>query len=147
MIQELVLLSAKLRENKSVRYIHDALDNLPVSITCEIDQKGNFKQFIVSEDKKETVAEAITSKKGKARLLLDKPEEVLEYGDKAKAKHKLFMEKLKLYSQLPTLSPVDAFYSKNKTKGVQEARKVFPKQIDEKKRNGNIAFKITDEKK
>lgn len=145
MIQELVALSAKLRENKSVRYIHDALDNVPVSITCEIDRKGNFKQFIVSEDKKETVAEAITSKKGKARLLLDKPEEVLEYGDKAK--HKLFMEKLKLYHQLPTLAPVDAFYSKNKTRGVQEARKVFPKQIDEKKRTGNIAFKINDEKK
>lgn len=147
MIQELVYLSEKLRENKSVNYLHDALDNVSVSITCEIDRKGNFKQFIVSEDKKETVAEALTSKKGKARLLLDKPEEVLEYGEKAKSKHKLFIEKLKEYSQLPTLSPIDAFYFKNKTKGFHEACKVFPKQIDEKKRTGNIAFKLSDEKK
>jgi len=147
MIQELVSLSGKLRENKSVRYIHDALDNVPISITCEIDRRGNFKQFIVSGDKKDSIAETLTSKKGKARLLVDKPEEVLDYGDKAKAKHKLFREKLKEYSLLSTLSPVVAFYNTNKTKGVQAARKAFPKQVEEKLRSGNIAFKLTNDKK
>lgn len=147
MIHELVLLSKKLRETKSVKYVHDALDNIPVSITCEIDRKGKFKQFIASGDKKESVTEALTSKKGKARFLVDKSEEVLGSGKKAKSKHKLFMEKIKKYSQLPTLAPVVAFYSKNKAKGFQEARKVFPKQVDEKLRSGNIAFKLTDEKK
>ena len=147
MIQELVSLSGKLRENKSVLYIDDALDNVPISITCEIDRRGHFKQFVVSGDKKESIAEALTSKKGKARLLVDKPEELLDYGEKAKAKHKLFREKLKDYSHLSRLSPVVAFYSTNKTKGVQAARKAFPKQVEEKLRIGNIAFKLTNDKK
>ena len=147
MIQELVSLSGNLRENKKVQYIHDALDNVPISITCEIDRRGNFKQFIVSGDKKDSIAEALTSKKGKARLLVDKSEELLDYGDKAKAKHKLFREKLKDYSHLSRLSPVVAFYSTNKTKGVQAARKAFPKQVEEKLRFGNIAFKLTNDKK
>ena len=147
MIQELVSLSEKLRDNKSVIYIHDALDNVPITITCEIDVNGSFKQFIVSEEKKESIAESLSSKKGKARLLLDKPEEVLGFGDKAKAKHKLFLEKLKDYSQLPTLSSINAFYFNNKSRGVLEARKCFPKQVDEKQRTGNIAFKLINEKK
>jgi CRISPR-associated protein Csd1 len=147
MIQELVSLSGRLRENRSVRYIHDALDNVPISITCEIDRRGNFKQFIVSGDKKDSIAEALTSKKGKARLLVDKPEELLGYGDKAIAKHKLFRDKLKDFSHLSRVSPVVAFYSTNKTKGVQAARKAFPKQVEEKLRIGNIAFKLTNDKK
>ena len=147
MIQELVSLSGNLRENKSVRYIHDALNNVPISITCEIDRRGNFKQFIVSENKKNSIAEALTSKKGSARLLVDKSEELLDYGDKAKAKHRLFREKLKNYSHLKSLIPIVAFYSTNKTKGVQAARKAFPKQIEEKLRIGNIAFKLTNDKK
>jgi CRISPR-associated protein Csd1 len=147
MISELVSLAERLRENKFVKYVHDALDNVAVSITCEIDTRGKFKQFIVSDDKKESLAEALTSKKGKARLLVDKPEEVLLYGDKAEAKHQLFMEKLKQYSHLSSLSPVVAFMSTNKSNGIQEARKMFPKQVDEKRRIGNIAFKLTNENK
>lgn len=147
MIQELVSLSEKIRENKSVRYIHDALDSVPISITCEINGKGKFKQFIVSEDKKDSIAEALTSKKGKARLLVDKPEEVLEYGKNTKAKHKLFKEKLKIYSHLNALSPVDAFYTANRAQGIQKAHEAFPKQVEEKLRIGNIAFKLTDNNK
>lgn len=147
MINELVALSERLREKKVVRYVHDALDNVPIAITCEIDTKGKFKQFVVSDDKKESLAEALTSKKGKARLLVDKAEEVLKYGDKAAVKHRLFMEKLNQYSHLSSLSPVIAFMSTNKASGIQEARGAFPKQVDEKQRIGNIAFKLTTENK
>ena len=57
MIQELVALSAKLPKEALV---HDALDNVPVSIDCVIDQKGNFKQFVVHE-KQTTLAERIAA--------------------------------------------------------------------------------------
>lgn len=147
MIQELVSLAKRLRDEKRVTYVDDALDTVPVAITCEIDRKGTFKRFIVSADRKETIAEALTSKKGKARLLVDKPEEVLQYGEKAKAKHKLFTERLKDFSQLKLLSPIAAFYGKNRIRGLQAARKAFPKQVEEKLRLGNIAFTLIGEKK
>ena len=85
MIQELVELGERLR-TKIVdgKIFHDALKEETVSIDCVVDKKGNFCEFI-SFEKKTTTAEAITAKKGKARLLLDKPEEVLGFGDKNKA--------------------------------------------------------------
>ncbi|MGB2867110.1 MAG: type I-C CRISPR-associated protein Cas8c/Csd1, partial [Bacteroidota bacterium] len=46
-----------------------------------------------------------------------------------------------------TLVPVLAFYRTNKTKGVNDARKAFPRQVEEKSRTGNIAFKLTDDNK
>ena len=76
--------------------------------------------------RKQTVTEAITAKKGKARLLLDKAEEVLCYGGEAsKRKHELFLEKLEEYRHLAELSPVIAFYRSNKANGVEKALKEF----------------------
>lgn len=147
MIQELVVLAGNLREKKlKGTYVHDALDNVPVSIDLIIDRKGKFKQFIV-HDKVISIAEAITAKKGKARLLVDRAEEVLNYGNGAKAKHQLFLAKLKEYSDLPALSPIIAFYGSNKAIGLQRARTVFPKEVEEKLRGGNISFMLNDDKK
>lgn len=149
MIQELVELSKRVKTSQAKGSLaHDALDNVSVSVDCVIDRKGNFKEFIPhSQDKPLTVAERITAKKGKARLLVDKPEEVLKYGEKADAKHRLFLEKIKLYSHLKELAPVVAFYESNRANGITKARAAFGKQLDEKERAGNIAFLLAGDKK
>lgn len=146
MIKELVALSSNLRQNLKGTYINDALDNVPISIDLVIDQKGKFKQFIV-HDIVNTVAEAIKAKKGKARLLVDRAEEILNYGKNAKLKHRLFLSKLKDYSYIPSLSPVLAFYHSNKINGFQKARSAFTRQVEEKQRSGNITFMLADSKK
>jgi CRISPR-associated protein Csd1 len=160
MIQELVELASKIKEDQSGKTLtHDALDTVPVSIDCVIDQKGNFKEFIV-HDKLLTTVERIAAKKGKARLLVDKAEEVLEYVDEnekdkkklalqqkqAPFKHKLFLDKLKEYEDIKELSAVELFYGENKQGGFKKAQKQFDK-IDEKQRQGNIAFLLTNERK
>jgi CRISPR-associated protein Csd1 len=63
---------------KTIRTGHDALKEEPISIDLVIDIEGNFQKFIVIE-KIIRPAEALKSKKGKARLLLDKCEEVLGF--------------------------------------------------------------------
>ncbi|OQY32614.1 MAG: type I-C CRISPR-associated protein Cas8c/Csd1 [Spirochaetaceae bacterium 4572_59] len=63
---------------KTKRTGHDALKDEPISIDLVIDIEGNFHEFAVI-DKIFRPAEALKSKKGKARLLLDKCEEVLGY--------------------------------------------------------------------
>jgi CRISPR-associated protein Csd1 len=147
MIQELVGLSARIRRvEKGISRSHDALDSVPVSIDCVIDRKGNFRRFI-PHDKQVTVGERISAKKGKARLLVDKPEEVLSFGKKAEFKHKLFREKLALYSNLKKLKPVTAFYESNRANGIAKARRAFEKELDEKQRQGNIAFLLVGESK
>ncbi len=140
MIQELVELSKQLKKKYPEDSLeHDALDKVPVTIDCVIDKQGNFKQFIVHE-KKETITERITAKKGKARLLVDKPEEVLAVGLKAEQKHKWFLDKLRMYKHINGLSPVIAFYETNSKQGVKKAQRLFNTQVEEKQRNGNIAF-------
>lgn len=142
MIQELVELSSTLKRRYPGEIPeNDALDKVPVSIDCVIDKEGNFKQLIVHE-KQLTIAEKITAKKGKARLLVDKPEEVLGYGAKADKKHELFLNKLEIYRRVRALSPVFSFYESNKTNGIKKAKKLFASQVGEKQRSGNIAFLI-----
>ncbi len=142
MIQELVELSGTVeRRYPGVMLEHDALDKVPVSIDCVIDKEGAFKQFIVHE-KQLTIAEKITAKKGKGRLLVDKPEEVLGYGAKADKKHELFLAKLEIYRGIKPLSPVFSFYESNNTNGIKKAKKLFDSQVEEKERSGNIAFLI-----
>ncbi len=136
MIQELVALSRKLPKGPLA---HDSLDNVPITIDCVIDKKGNFKRFVAHE-KQLTLAERISAKKGKARLLVDKAEEVLGFGKNAKKKHKLFRDKLNVYKHLNNLSSVVSFYDSNRTNGVDKARRAFPKEVEEKQRQGNIAF-------
>lgn len=111
-----------------------------------ITEDGSFQKFELFE-KKQTIAEAITAKKGKARLLLDKAEEVLCYGgDVSRKKHELFLEKLAEYHELPDLMPVRTFYEQNKVNGVEKALREFEAAIpDEKNRKGNIGFRIQAE--
>lgn len=143
MIQELVSLADRLPKGE---FSHDALDYVPVTLDCVIDRKGNFKKFVVHE-KQLTLAERIAAKKGKARLLVDKPEEVLAHGKSANTKHQLFRDKLELYRDISELSPVFSFYESNQANGIEKANKAFTTDIDEKQRHGNIAFLLIGEER
>lgn len=146
MIRELSEFGKLICEEKYGAWNHVALKEEPISIEIVIDSAGNFCKFEAFE-KKATITEALTSKKGKARLLVDKAEEVLCYGGKASSKkHELFMEKLRKYQTLPELAPILAFYEQNKTGGVKKALKEFENAIpNEKNRKGNIGFRIQSE--
>lgn len=167
MIRELVEFGRKIRKN------HDALKDEPIDIDLVINEDGSFVQFS-HIDRILRPAEALTSKKGKARLLLDKAEEVLNYANNefiekknkllkkgksieeanAKAKeeaqkavqfkHDLFLAKLNEYKELDVIKPVLKFYYDNKINGIDKAQNEFEKQIPEKERTGNIAFRIND---
>lgn len=141
MIKELGELGAGICAQKYGEWNHIALKEEPISIDLVIDNNGNFCKFDLLE--KSTIAEALTSKKGKARLLLDKAEEVLEYGPNSTKKHQWFLDKINQYSDLPELKPVTAFYGENRENGLEKAQQEFIKQIpDEKNRKGNISFRI-----
>ncbi|MFH1310164.1 MAG: type I-C CRISPR-associated protein Cas8c/Csd1 [Candidatus Omnitrophota bacterium] len=146
MIKELSELGISICEKKYGEWNHVALKEEFISIEIVIDEKGNFCKFEPFE-KKSTIAEALNSKKGQARLLLDKVEEVLCYGGiKSKKKHDLFLTKLTAYQELSELSPVMAFYKQNKINGVEKALRDFGTAIpDEKNRKGNIGFRIQTE--
>lgn len=147
MIKELSELGKMIRKQKSDNeWVHDALKKESISIELIIARDGSFQEFR-SVDKKLTDAEAITAKKGKARLLLDKAEEVLCYGgERSKKKHKLFMAKLAKYEELSELLSVVAFYKQNRIAGIEKALKEFEIAIpDEKNRKGNIGFRIQSE--
>lgn len=147
MIKELSELGKTLRSQKAEdEWVHDSLKPEPILIELIIADDGSFQGFELME-KRQTVAEAITAKKGRARLLLDKAEEVLGYGGEAsKRKHELFLEKLDEYKHLPELLPVTAFYRSNKVNGVEKALKEFDGSIpEEKSRKGNIGFRIQAE--
>jgi hypothetical protein len=58
---------------KSIRTGHDALKDEPIDIDLVINDDGSFRSFSPIE-RILRPAEAITAKKGKARLLLDKAE-------------------------------------------------------------------------
>ncbi len=156
MIQELA------EFGKRIRTGHDALKDEPISIDLVINVDGSFHSFSVIE-KISRSAEALNSKKGKARLLLDKAEEVLNYTGfnhgipddekskeqtKAEAaslfKHQLFLSKLQIYNELDILFPVFAFYSENRKNGMDMAVSEFENQVGEKERAGNIAFRVKD---
>ncbi|MBZ0157746.1 MAG: type I-C CRISPR-associated protein Cas8c/Csd1 [Alphaproteobacteria bacterium] len=147
MIKELSELGKTIRAGKTEsELVHDAIKKEPISIEVVIANDGSFREFQLV-DNKLTDAEAITAKKGKARLLLDKAEEVLCYGgEKSKKKHELFLDKLSKYQELPELIPVMAFYKQNKVNGVETALEKFMSAFpDEKNRKGNIGFRIESE--
>lgn len=169
MIRELIEYGKKIRKN------HDALKDEPIDIDMVIKEDGTFVQFSVI-DRIVRPAEAITAKKGKARLLLDKAEEVLNYTNKefidkkekllkkgkseaeaesqakskaeksVRFKHNLFLDKLNEYKALELLKPVFLFYNENKANGIEKALLEFENQIPEKDRSGNIAFRINDKR-
>lgn len=147
---------------KRIRTGHDALKDEPISIDLIIREDGSFDSFSVIE-KISRPAEAITAKKGKARLLLDKAEEVLNYngvnpdtheeektpeqkkaGSATTFKHQLFLTKLQLYKEIGCLAPVFSFYFTNKVNGLDTAIRAFEQQVGEKERGGNIAFRVND---
>ena len=139
-----------LRVLKDDRWAHDALQDAHISMELIIFQDGTFKDFQLVGNKL-SPAEAITEKKGKARLLLDKPEEVLCFGGEvSKKKHQLFLNKLHEYRGLPGISSVLAFYD-NKAVGLDSALERFHEiaSTDDKKLNakkfGNIGFRIQGE--
>jgi len=147
MIKELSVLGKTLRGQRAEDdWVHDALKKEPISIELVITGDGSFQKIELFE-KRQTIAEAIAAKKGRARLLLDKAEEVLCYGgDASRRKHELFLEKLAKYKELPDLTPVLAFYEENKINGVEKALIEIETAIpDEKNRKGNIGFKIQNE--
>ena len=153
MIRELV------EFGKRIRTGHDALKDEPISIDLIINADGSFESFMVIE-KISRKAEALNSKKGNARLLLDKVEEVLSYvsakeiknaknnEESAKkfvaSKHKLFIQKLDDYKQLDILKPVFLFYNENRINGIESALRGFETYVSDKERDGNIAFRICD---
>ncbi len=151
MIKELSDLGKTLRKGKDENaWVHDALKDESISMELVISQDGCFQQLLFIDDKP-TPAEAITAKKGKARLLLDKPEEVLCFGgDPSKMKHQLFLDKIAGYNQLHELTPVMAFYQ-NKADGHDKALEQYElitltddKKI-KKKLTGNIGFRVQTE--
>ncbi len=144
MIQQLSALGKKLREEKAKKSIvHDALKSEPFAIDLNITKEGHFHSFVLF-DKQTTVVEALLSKKGKARLLLDKVEELLGIG-KDEKKHQLFLNKLEEYKDVKELEPVFKFYNENKNKGHVKALECFFENIPEKEQMNNIAFRIIDE--
>jgi len=141
MIRELSELGKKLREeNAGGRLIHNALKEEPIAIDLVIKEDGSFVDFVCF-DKKLTTAEALTAKKGKARLLVDKAEEVLGYKEDVK-KHCLFMAKIEEYWYLSELDAVKRFYTSNTTNGLDKALSAFEDKVGEKERGNNIAFRL-----
>jgi len=151
MIKEFSEFGKSLRAGKSDDpWVHNALKEELISAELVIMPDGTFQgiQFI---DSKPTTAEAITAKKGKARLLLDKPEEVLCFGGSSSAqKHQLFLEKVAQFKSMVEFSPVIAFYENRET-GINAALAAFEAltATDDKKvkkyLSGNIGFRIHSE--
>lgn len=136
MIQELVEFGKRITKVKN-----RALKEETYSMVLVINELGVFQRFIVGE-RQSILAETITSKKGKARFLLDKCEEVLGVGgNDAQKKHKLFIKKLEHYKSLAALAPIFRFYDEKNINGVQKARTYYEK-LDNKSKGGNITFMV-----
>ena len=136
MIQELVEFGKRITKGQN-----RALKEETYSIVLVIDELGVFQRFIVGE-RQSVLAEAITAKKGKARLLLDKCEEVLGIGgNDAQKKHKLFIKKLEHHKSLAALAPIFRFYDEKNINGVEKAR-IYYGKLDNKSKGGNITFMV-----
>lgn len=123
---------------KRVRKGHDALKEEKCSLDIVIDKEGNFIDLISCDVTIE--AENLTSKKGKARLLLDKAEETLGFDN---GKHETYLTKLTIYKEVQELSPVFSFY--NKPEEVEKARTAFA-ELPQIKQKGNLTFMVNSER-
>lgn len=150
MFAELVELGKRIHKG------HDALGSEKCSWDIVIDNNGTFITLIPCDVSIE--AEKLSAKKGKARLLLDKPEETLlgynasqknvddttrqgvqEDLTETQKKHNRYIEKLKEYEYLQELKPVFSFYGKpNEVAKARDAFLSFP----ENKRKGNMTFML-----
>ena len=123
---------------KRVRKGHDALKEEKCNWDIILDKEGNFLNLIPCDITIE--AENLTSKKGKARLLLDKPEETLGFDED---KHEKYIAKLAEYKDIQELSPVFSFYDKSEE--VEKVRKVFL-ELPQTKQKGNMTFMLDSER-
>lgn len=127
---------------------HDAFGTEKCNWDIVIDSNGNFRQLVHCEVMIE--AEKLPAKKGRARLLLDKPEETLfgyrdcqedSSGNKNKTeeekKFERYFNKLQEYRFIKELEPVFSFYSKPEEVGktIEAFRNVGGKE-------GNMTFVI-----
>ena len=135
MIQELVEFGKRVTKGKNRAFKEENY-----SITLVIDKEGQYQKFIVGE-RQPIETEVITAKKGKARFLLDKCEEVLGVGEKVENKHKLFLEKLESYRGVKSLEPVFKFYDNSNENGLKKAISSFD-GIDKKSKGENITFMV-----
>lgn len=148
-INQLINYGKQLKDN-DCNINHNSLKETKFGIILTIDKNGAFLGFN-SISIKTTICENILVKKGHARLLVDKAEEVIKYVDplsenlekstlSTQKKYQLFQDKLSKFDLLE-ISPVKKFY-KNKESGVDKALSEFEKQVDEKKRPENIVFLV-----
>lgn len=135
MIQELVEFGRRITKGKSM-----ALKEETFAVDIVINEEGHFQRFIVG-DRQTTETEVITAKKGKARFLLDKCEEVLGVGENSEKKHNLFLDKLELYKGTPSLDPVFKFYDANNENGLIKAVSLFD-ELDKKAKAENMTFMV-----
>lgn len=135
MIQELVEFGKRVTNGKSM-----ALKEEPFGVDIVINKEGEC-QAVIPIERRTIETEVITAKKGKARFLLDKVEEVLGVGEGSEKKHKLFMDKLELYRGVPSLEPVFKFYDDNNENGCKKAVSLFDK-LDKKAKGENLTFMV-----
>lgn len=135
MIQELVEFGRRVTKGKSM-----ALKEEPFGIDIIINMEGEC-QSVLPIERRTIETEVITAKKGKARFLLDKSEEVLGVGDGSEKKHKLFLDKLELYRGVQSLKPVFKFYDNNNENGLKKAVSLFEK-LDKKAQGENLTFMV-----
>ena len=118
MIQELVEFGKRVTEGKS-----RALKDESFSIVLVINEEGEFQRFILS-GKNVIHAEAITAKKGKARVLLDKCEEVLGVSVDV-SRLELFKKSLDPYKNVQIFAPIFKFYDAKNSNGLRKAINAF----------------------
>lgn len=134
MIQELVDFGRRVTKgnNRAFKEEH-------YSITLVIDKEGKYQQFIVGE-RQPVEAEVITAKKGKARFLLDKSEEVLGVSVDV-GKLEAFKKQLEPFKDVESFRPVFKFYDKHNLNGLRKSIIEFLNLRDRIK-DGNITFMI-----
>lgn len=133
MIDKLAEFGKKLRSEDS----HDAIKEEPIHMDIVINEKGDFIDFIPLAKGSKTISETILSKKGKARLLVDKVEETLCFDE---VKQKLYIEKLESYKNILVLKPVLLFYDENKINGIDKAKEKYEEEYRELHEKLNITM-------
>ena len=149
MIQELVEFGKRVTKGKNKEFVEE-----PYSTIIVINEKGEFQGFksadssletaIITEHDEKKGLGIISAKKGHARFLLDKCEEVLGVGDKADNKHKIFLKVLDRYKNVSAIEPIFLFYDKNNKEGLAKAISEFPK-INKDSKKGNFTFMLDAE--
>jgi len=134
MIQELVEFGKRVTKGKN-----QALKEEQFSITIVIDEEGKYQQFIVG-DREPIESEVITAKKGKARFLLDKSEEVLGVSIDI-SKLESFKKSLVPFKNVDAFTPVFKFYEKENLNGLRKAVVEYFK-LDNEYRGRSMSFSV-----